>query len=355
MQRRLHARRRRIQGTQPVQVTLFLRHAKTGFSIENITQSLQDNFPPGLSVKKFMSTFVNQGFFSNLISGFEASLQQGDVNHITGHIHYLAFFLDAKRTIITMHDCERLMSDDWGPIKKSIYKRFYFAWPARYCRHVTTISEESRNCLIKHAGVPAKKICVIPNGIDARFRPIELSPLDRQKILKNDSQTKTLLHISGLQTNKNIERLLEALVDTDIKLIRVGALKAAHIEFLRKHKIDYLHFENVSFDLLLRIYNAVDCLVFPSLIEGFGLPVIEAQACGCPVITSNTSSLPEVAGDGAFLVDPYSTTSIRAGIQKVLGDDKLRKRLIQKGYLNIQRFAWPTIAQLYYKLYTTIC
>lgn len=337
-----------------MQVTLFQRNTPGCFSLENVTKNLAENLPKEASVKIFTPTVANQGLLNNLIAGFQAMRHQGDVNHITGHVHYLAFFLNPQKTIITMHDCERLMSDDWNGFKKLIYKHLYFKWPAMRCRFVTTISEESKKNLIKYAGVPAKKICVIPNGINAQFRPLELSGLEREELLKNNSRKKTLLHISVLQSNKNIERLLEALKGLDVKLIRVGALRASHVELLKQNRIDYLQCERVSLDQLARIYNAVDCLALPSLVEGFGLPIIEAQACGCPVVTSNISSMPEVAGGGAVLVGPYSIDDIHDGIQKVLNESPFRKDLIRKGFENVRRFNWPDIARLYNKLYREI-
>jgi len=337
-----------------MRVTLFQRNTPGGFSLENITQILAENLPQDASAKIFIPSVVNQGLFNSLIAGFQAARHQGDVNHITGHVYYLAFFLDPKRTIITMHDCERLMSSDWGWFKKLIYKWLYFKWPARCCRFVVTSSEESKKNLIKYGQVPVEKICVIPNGVDTRIRPFSLTETEKKELLQNPLGKRTVLHIAELNPHKNLVRLVDALKGLNVKFVRVGALDDRHREILERYGIDYVQFMNVDNELLGRIYGAVDCLAFPSLVEGFGLPVVEAQACGCPVVTSNISSLPEVAGDAAILVDPYSAESIRDGINQVLNNRELRDGLIQKGFKNVRRYSWPAIAKQYYVLYREV-
>ena len=334
-----------------MKITFFQRNVSDGYSLENVTQNLVKHLPKEVSSKIFVASVVNQGLYNHLIAGFQAVKQQGSINHITGHIHSLAFFLNPKRTIITMADCERLMLSDWSGIKRFIYKILYFKWPARYCRMITTMSEESKKNLIKYGDVYPEKIRVIPIGVDQKFKPLNLSEDEKKEFLSNPKRKKTVLHIGILSRYKNLERLLEALIGQNIKLIRVGALDNGHRMLLKKYGIDYQQFENVSIDVLIRIYNAVDCLVLPSLVEGFGLPVVEAQACGCPVVTSNLSSLPEVAGSGAIFVDPYSAESIRDGIHEVLNNDELRMKLTEEGFKNIHRFEWPKIAKRYYALY----
>lgn len=125
-------------------------------------------------------------------------------------------------------------------------------------------------------------------------------------------------------------------------------------KLLNEFNIDFIQFKNIDKDLLIKIYNSVDCLVFPSIIEGFGLPILEAQKCGCPVITSNVSSMPEIAGKGAVFVDPYSTDSIKNGIELVLNDLSVRKRIIEEGLENSRRFSWTNLVKKYLSLYHSI-
>ena len=335
-------------------VTLFRRNTPGAFSIENVTEGIRTNLPQDVDAVVFVPSVTNEGFFNNLNAGFQTIQHQGEINHITGHVHYMAFFLDPKRTIITMHDCERLMSQDWGWFRKLIYKWIYFKWPARYCRFITTISEESKKNLIEYGEVPEEKIRVIPDGTEMRLRPLRLTEAEKKELLQNPSGKKAVLHIAQLHPHKNLRRLVEALKGLNVKFVRVGALDDQHREMLERNKIDYVQFMNIDMDLLGRIYCAVDCLAFPSLIEGFGLPVVEAQACSCPVVTSNISSLPEVADDAAILVNPFSVESIRGAILRVLYEERLRDDLVQKGIRNVRRFSWPNIACQYYKLYQEI-
>lgn len=338
-----------------MKVVLFQRRPPKGaFSIENITQNILTHLPKNIEAELFVSSFLSQGLLNRLKAIWEAKQHQGDVNHITGDVHFLSFLLHKKRTILTIHDCERLMSEDYHGLKKMIYKFFWFTWPCFCSEIVTTISQESKKNLIKYADLDSKKMMIIPDGIDDRFKPMIVTEDEKKILLKNPLNKKTVLHVSGTKKNKNVARLLEALVGLDIKFVKVGAMTLQEKEFIQQHHIDTVFFENISVEALVRIYHTVDCLVFPSLIEGFGMPVVEAQRCGCPVVTSNISSLPEVAGEGALLVDPFSVKEMRQGIVKILEDDVLRKHLIQQGFENAKKFTWDLIAQQYTQLYRQI-
>ncbi len=336
-------------------VVLFQRKTPKGaFSIENITQNILTHLPKDIHAKLFISSFLSQGLWNRLKAIWEAKQQQGDVNHITGDVHFLSFLLNKRKTILTIHDCERLMSSDYHNFKKVIYKFFWFTWPCFCAGVVTTISQESKENLVKYAKLQADKIIIIPDGIDDRFKTIVVTDEEKKILLQNPFNKKTVLHVSGTKKNKNVARLLEALVGLDIKFVKVGAMTLEEKKFIQQHQIDTVFFENISIEELVRIYHAVDCLIFPSLIEGFGMPVIEAQRCGCPVVTSNISSLPEVAGEGALLIDPFSIKEIRQGIVKILEDDVLRKYLIQQGFENAKKFSWDLIAQQYAQLYRQV-
>lgn len=341
-------------GDSKIKITLFQRNAYGGFSIENITKNICRNLPTNLDIKIHKSRFSNFGIVQKIKSVLDARKYTGDVNHITGDSHYLSFLLNKKRTIITMHDCEKLMGDDYGPIKKIIYKFFWFTLPNLRCEKITTVSNESKKNLVKYAGISGEKIVVVYNGIDPEIRKVKLSEEEKSKFLENKSGKNTIFHVSGSKSNKNFKRLIEALVGLDIKLIKVGQINLEESRLLDEFGIDYLQFVNVSDRELSKIYNSVDCLVFPSLIEGFGLPIIEAQKCECPVITSNISSMPEIAGNGAILVNPYSVNEIKGAIKKILADKNLKNSLIKNGLENINRFKWEKICKEYYGIYQEI-
>jgi len=162
-----------------------------------------------------------------------------------------------------------------------------------------------------------------------------------------------LLHVGTLQPRKNLVRLVEAfnrIQDHRLSLVLGG--KRGWLATRIVQRVADLDLEDrvvftdyVDESDLAALHSAAECFVFPSLYEGFGFPVLEAQACGTPVIASNRSSVPEVAGDGAILVDPESTAALASAIEQVLTSDQTRSDLITKGYSNLKRFAWRRCAE----------
>ncbi|MFW6025682.1 MAG: glycosyltransferase family 4 protein [Candidatus Woesearchaeota archaeon] len=142
---------------------------------------------------------------------------------------------------------------------------------------------------------------------------------------------------------KNIKRLAKSFnsIEKQIphELILAGNIRRQY-NSQRIKKIGYVNNED-----LVQLYNQADLYVYPSLYEGFGLPILEAQACGCPVLTSNVTSMPEVAGYGAHIVNPYSEKEIAEGMEKILNDKKYREELIKKGFENVKRFSWEKTAR----------
>ncbi len=337
-----------------MRITLFCRNVIGGFSIENMTANLRDNLPPEAQALIFRPRHTNRGLWNKISSVFEAASHQSDINHVTGDTHFLTYLLDKRRTILTIWDCARLMSPELGPLKKAIFKFFWFTLPKYKSACITTVSLETRRNLQRYAGISQERVVVIPTGVDRRFRVLDLSFQEKQRLLENPQGKKAVLHVAVPMPNKNLKRLIEALAGLEVKFIKVGGLTKEELGLLEEHRIDYKHFSNPDKELLVSIYNCADCLVFPSLIEGFGMPVVEAQKCGIPVVTSNVSSLPEVAADAAVLVDPYSVEDIREGINKVLSDKCLRAGLVEKGFANAARFNWDKIALQYYELYKSL-
>jgi len=337
-----------------MKVTLFKRKSLGGFSLENITENLANHLPGQIEVKVFSSTYPSKGVLNRLKSILEVSFHQGDVNHITGDCHFFTYFLNKRKTLLTIHDCERLMTDDFGFLKKFLYKLFWFTIPKLRCAYITTISDESKKNLEHYAGIDGKRIVVIYSGVDEQFRQLSLNQDEKIRLLSNEKQKKTVLHVSNIKKIKNVLRLIEAIKDLDVKFIKIGELAREERSLLEKYCIDYMQFKNIRIDLLARVYNSVDCLVFPSLIEGFGLPIVEAQRCACPVVTSNISCLPEISGKGAVYVDPYSVDSIHKGIIDILNNNSLRLEVIAAGLENAKRFQWEKTAERYYQLYLKI-
>jgi glycosyltransferase involved in cell wall biosynthesis len=158
----------------------------------------------------------------------------------------------------------------------------------------------------------------------------------------------------GTSETKNLLRVAEALKGITCHLQIVGRLSGVQEATLKRFGIEFSTFANISDQQLVEIYKQCDMVIFASTYEGFGLPILEANAVGRPVITGNILSMPEVAGDAACLVDPFDVESIRTGILKVIRDPVYREELIQFGFKNVERFKPQKIVEEYVKLYKEI-
>ena len=208
---------------------------------------------------------------------------------------------------------------------------------------MTTISEFTKTELLslKLYKTPIK---VIPNPLTISF---QYSPkLDWSYKVK-------ILHV-GTKENKNLIRLTKALNGVNCFLTIIGKLNSEQEFYLNTNNIDYINKINVSESELKEEYKLCDLLAFVSTYEGFGLPIIEAQALGRVVLASNISSIPEIAGDGAYLVDPYSVDQIKDAILYLSKNRNVRLRLIENGKVNVERFRPELIAEMYNKLYMKV-
>ncbi|MFB0924885.1 MAG: glycosyltransferase, partial [Vicingaceae bacterium] len=163
----------------------------------------------------------------------------------------------------------------------------------------------------------------------------------------------TLLQI-GPKENKNLIRLAEALNGVNCQLSIVGVLTLGQKEALSQNNIEYSNVVNISNEELKQQYEQTDLLAFVSTYEGFGMPIVEAQIVGRPVITSNLLSMPEVAGDAAHLIDPYNVEDIRKGVLEIISDETYRNMLVEKGRVNAERFSVDTITAQYAEMYKQI-
>ncbi|AHM58651.1 glycosyltransferase [Flammeovirgaceae bacterium 311] len=268
--------------------------------------------------------------------------QKSAVNHITGDIHYIAIALPRHNTILTIHDLRIL--DLVSPLKKRLIQLLWFTLPAHTVKYITVISEATKSELVNRIGVAASKIKVIPN-------PVAASYIFVPKFFYQVNPS--ILHL-GTKENKNLDRLITAVAEINCHLRIIGKLNSQQHELLEKYTISYSNTWDLSLEQIVKEYQQADIVSFVSLYEGFGMPIVEAQATGRPVITSNCSSMPEVAGEGALLIDPTSVEEIRRGIIRLIEDEGLRNSLIQKGLENVKRFDAKVIAAQYAELYRKI-
>jgi glycosyltransferase involved in cell wall biosynthesis len=247
----------------------------------------------------------------------------------------------------------------------SVYARIFMWWAAHRSARVLTVSEASKRDILHFFDVGADKVAVIQNAIDERFRvppPEEEAFRIRERFQLHEP---FVLYAGNVKPHKNLERLIEALHQLhangfdELKLLIIGNDISRYATLRRAiHKYNlhkYVRFLGFVPDQTLAIlYRLASVFVFPSLYEGFGLPPLEAMASGTPVVTSNISSLPEVVGTAAVLVDPYDPHAIAEGIAHVLYDARLRDDLRKRGPERAEAFSWEKAARQVRSIYAEI-
>ena len=283
-----------------------------------------------------------------------------DIIHLPNH-HFARFaFLRKNPYIVTVHDLVRF----YFPFEPEKFtERLWLKLDIigiRRASHIIATSQHTRNDLIKYMKIPPGRISVIYDGIDHNiFKPsdVALGFLDKPYIL----------YVGSERPRKNLGRLFEAFAMLkkefpDLKLLKIGPVgrydkfrrdsekKLASLGITRQVAfVDY-----VSEPDLARYYSSARLLAYPSLYEGFGLPPLEAMACGCPVVTSNASSIPEVVGDTGITVDPHDTDALAQAIRRVLTDSKLRQDMIKKGLEQAKKFSWEKAAEQTLEVYNKV-
>jgi glycosyltransferase involved in cell wall biosynthesis len=267
--------------------------------------------------------------------------------------HYVLPPLTPCRSVVTIHDCIHLRFPQYLPSRLGYaYARSSMWIAAHRSSRVMTVSEASKRDILEYFHVPETKIDVIPNAIDERFGETP-APEDVERVRERyQLNERFVLYAGNIKPHKNIERLIEAFYELreqqgfeDVKLLIIGdeiskyasLRRSVHRHKLHKH-VRFFGF--VSDSTLAILYRLASVFVFPSLYEGFGLPPLEAMSSGTPVITSNVSSLPEVVGDAALLIDPYDPHAIADAMRRLLTDDALREDLREKGRARARHFSW---------------
>ncbi len=324
-----------------VTLTFVERKASSFVSIERVFRHVNDALGD-----RFDTSFIQLPYDNSLIGLIQnlLSFKRPDsyIYHVTGHCHYIALRLPSNRTVLTVHDLF-FMNNRTG-LRRWFLKKLYLDWPLRRAKYVTAISEATKAEIAKYLPDVAERIIVIENPLDPQF---EFSPrefnADKPEILQ-----------LGTVVNKNVPRLIRALSGLSCRLTLVGKLDEEIASTLEHSDIEYRTIDRLADSELIDAYINADIVSFCSTYEGFGLPIIEAQAVGRVVVTSNLSPMKEVAGDGAELVDPFDEASIRAGFERVIGDSSHRNDLIESGRSNVARFSAKHAAEAYSAIYEQV-
>ena len=263
--------------------------------------------------------------------------------------------------MLTVSDASWARLGESMPVADRLAFQRFVPWSAKRAAHITTISEHARTDLLDlFDWLDPARITVLPLAVDARFRPV---PPDRERFGLPESY---VVCLGAVQPRKNLARLLEAWATVqargdagDAVLAIAGRPKQEGSSYAKladqlgiADRVRWLGY--VADDDLPVLLAGARCLVFPSLYEGFGLPVVEAMAVGCPVICSDTTSLPETAAGAALLVDPLSPTAIADAITRLLTDEAERARLRELGLARAAKLSWTRSAEVLAGVYTDV-
>lgn len=310
-------------------------------SIGRVFASIRPYFPSEMEVRVALCPFQSRRVYRRVANTVWAVFLQGDVNHITGDVHFLTLGLHKDKTILTIHDCRIFYLTG---MKRALYGYLWYALPANRSTAITTISQRTKDELLQFLDYDPANVHVIYNPVSSDF---QFSP-------KLSWATKPRILQVGTAPNKNLRRVARALKGIPCHLRIIGHLSNDKVRALREARIDYSSVVDIPDEQVIQEYRESDILVFASTYEGFGLPIIEAQATGRPVVTSNRAPMTEVADGAACLVDPYSVQSIREGVLQIIEEKTYREELVEKGLCNIERFSPQRIARQYADLYRQV-
>lgn len=323
-----------------MRVVLIYRKCHEGaYSIEELFHTIAVELGKQVEVFEY-ETGTRWGMFRD---AWRLRKLNADIYHVTGDINYLVHLLPIKKTVLTVHDIGHYLFDLSG-IKRWLYKWLWLVLPILRVGKVTSVSMETRENIVKHLGIAESCVEVIENCHSAIFKSVAL---------QFAAECPVILQV-GARPNKNVARLVEALKGLSCRLVLVGSLDEEVKKKLVECGVDYENYVGLTHDELYKQYVNCDLVSFISLSEGFGVPIIEAQASGRPLITSNLSPMREVAGDGACLVDPLDVSKIRDEILKIIADSDYREQLVERGRRNVVRYSPATISSQYLDLYRRI-
>jgi glycosyltransferase involved in cell wall biosynthesis len=281
------------------------------------------------------------------------------------HVTYVAPPVCPCPTIVSVHDIAYKLYPEYFPARVRLMLSLLVPLSMRRAAHVLTLSQSAKQDILAHYGIPESKVSVICGGVGSRFHVLtDRDHLNAVKA-KYGIEGEFILAVGNLQPRKNIRRLIHAYsqlpvpVQSRYRLVIAGQALWKHSDIYRaaaecdvQHRITFTGY--VSDQDLVPLYNAAALFVYPSLYEGFGLPILEAMACGTPVVTSCRSSLPEVAGEAALLVEPTNVEEIASAMERVLQDPALAQSLSEQGIRRARGFSWKRTAHQTLQVYEKV-
>ena len=318
------------------------RHPDMGYSIGKVFKPVEEDMRKYAEVDALYLPVPNyspKGLWRNIKAARTAiKNKKYDVVHITGTENYLIPFVKKAKIVVTVHDI--CFFTDYWPSIRALYKYVFFIRTLLFADVVTFISEKSRQETYRFVNLGKKGIVVDnPIGDDYKYCAKTFNAV-----------CPAILHI-GTKPNKNLVNTIEALKGFKCSLRIVGNVNAEIIQRMNTYHIDYCVVNNLTDDQIIEEYKKCDIVNFPSLEEGFGMPIIEGQAIGRLVITSDRLPMKDVAGNGAIIVDPEDIMSIRRGYEEAL---KVYDEIVRYGLENVKRFCLKKITKQYFMIYQKI-
>lgn len=322
-----------------MKITYFYRNDKAGYSIKKVSD-LYVNQMEDKEVFKMPSQYASIGsILKNMWFTFKHRNRKG-INHITGDIHYCIIPLLFCKTVLTIHDT--CVYDRANGLKKIIFKYLWYKIPLLFATKVVCISESTKHSIMRFT--KRTDIKIIYNAVD---------PSIHFSHRQFDTNRPNILLI-GTNWNKNITRTLIAISTIKCHITIIGELSEEHLEVLKKYKISYTNKIHLTDKEINTEYQNTDIVSFCSVYEGFGMPIIEANASGRIIITSNIAPMTEIGRDSAVYVNPYNIDEISKAFKSIISNESYRLMYIKLGLKNIERFNLNNIVQQYKDLYNII-
>lgn len=319
-----------------IKINHYYRYPGIGnYSIENVFNAVAKELSGEVDI---CNHYTTRNF--DTLSIFKVRTYKANIHHITGAVNYLAFGLPSKSTVITVHDIGHYTETLKGP-KKYIYKELFWRLPLARANRITAISNFTRESLMEFFNIHPDRIQVIYNPVNPLFK------LSEKKVVNS----RPVIMQIGAGKNKNIETLLKAVVGLDVHLLLVRKPNEDIVSTLNALNISFEFRYNLTETELYKAYHDCDILYFGSTYEGFGLPVIESQVVGRPVIISDIPTLKEIAGASAFQTELNNSESVRQGIVDLVSNNIVYLKYVDLGKKNALRFNVSTIANQYLELY----